>query len=393
MKIIASLLLHLLLFTCSSSSSRSSSSSNKSSNGGLWTSRKATGTSGNLPPPNNGGVNPFITSSTYNPAPPPHLLQVKVFLYLTLVFLSYVTYLLLQGPDYQKQILTQRDARPTSNDTNDDAYMAAPTDDNTDPRTLAFNGIILSVTGFIVFMIMLSLLVSRIKSKALQAEEDKKYEEMLQDIRMVSVGTQWDDNVIPLLPIAYNDTSKIGFQVTGGINGSSTFNGSSKLPPIRKKLKVRKSADGTIRSAVVMPENGSKGKGVEPQEQVSIGTMTIKCQRGINIKAGHSLFGYADPYCVMKIGSEEQKTKFQAVGGKNPVWNEEFVYNVYDENTEIEITIFDKETVGPDRFMAHCKVSIIEWIRLGRFEGELALTDKSNKPEGKLEIVAFFTKV
>jgi len=242
----------------------------------------------------------------------------------------------------------------------------------------------------------------------LQAEEDKRYEEEMlleNDQRMVSVGTQWDDSIIPLLPIAYNDTSKLGFQVTGSINGSSVTFGSSKLPPIRKKLKVRKAADGTIRSAVVMseqstqglidmsPGKSAKGNAVERREEVSIGTMTVKCQRGINIKSGHSLFGQADPYAIIKIGSREQETKVNSSGGKNPVWDEEFVFNVYDENSDIEFTILDKETVGADRFMAHGKVSMMEWIRLGTFEGELTVTDKANKPEGKLAIVATFSNL
>lgn len=106
-------------------------------------------------------------------------------------------------------------------------------------------------------MVIVSFVISRIKSKAIQVEENKQHEDdMLEggkqnDKLMVSVGTQWDDTVINIMPVAYSDSMNKGFQMTGGLI-NSTINTSSKLPPIRKKLKVRKSADGTIRSAVVM---------------------------------------------------------------------------------------------------------------------------------------------
>ena len=204
-------------------------------------------------PSNNGGINPFIPSTTYNPAPPPHVLI---------------------GPDYQLQILTQRYIRPNANSTNDDAYMAAPTDDNTDPRYLALNGIILSVSGFIIFMIIVSVIVSRIKSKALQIEQEKGYDEEMFEIgeQMVSIGTQCDDHV-PLIPVAYSDTPNTGFQLTD----KSALAISSKLPPIRKKLKVRKSADGSIKSAFAMevPLKDSAYKAKKNQE-VSPWAITIK---------------------------------------------------------------------------------------------------------------------
>ena len=38
---------------------------------------------------------------------------------------------------------------------------------------------------------------------------------------MVSVGTQWDDHVIPLLPVAYSNTA--GFQMTTGMATNSTL--------------------------------------------------------------------------------------------------------------------------------------------------------------------------
>jgi len=332
------------------------------------------------------GVNPF-TTKTHNPAPPPSTLQ---------------------GEPYQHQILTQRYVRQP-NSTNDDTQMAAPTDDNSDPRSIAINGIVLSVSGFFIFMVIVSFIISRIKSKALQVDEDKKNEDEMAEIglRMVSVGTQWDDHVIPLLPVAYSNTA--GFQMTTGMVNNSTLKMDSKLPPImlRKKLKVRKSADGSIRSAVEIKvdvsqfSSSSKGGIVSnsnnnnnnSNNNNSIGTMVVTLIRGIDIRSGNTLFGKADTYAIIRIGNVTKKSKVSVDGGKNPEWNEEFTFEVFNDKDDIEIDLFDKETVGEDRFQAHVKTTIEKWIKYGGFEGELGVTDRSNKAEGKISISATFTKV
>ena len=323
------------------------------------------------------GVNPF-TSETHNPAPPPSVLQ---------------------GGLYQKQILTQRYVRQPNNSTNDDNHMAAPSDDTSaSSSSIAFNGIVLSVSGFFIFMVIVSFIISRIKSKALQVAEDKKDEDEMAEIglRMVSVGTQWDDHVMPLLPVAYSNTA--GFQMTTGMVNNSTLKMDSKLPPIRKKLKIKKSADGSIRSAVeiVIQEKDvafiSKG-GVVSNNNNSIGTMAISLLRGFDIRSGSTLFGKADTYAIIRIGNVTKTSKVSVGGGKNPEWGEDFTFEVFNEKDDIEIDLFDKETVGKDRFQAHVKTSMEQWIKYGGFEGELVVTDKSNKVEGKISVSTTFTKV
>ena len=326
------------------------------------------------------GVNPF-TTKTHSPAPPPSVLQ---------------------GDLYQHQILTQRYVRQPNNSTDDNSKMAAPTDDNSNSRSIALNGIVLSVSGFFIFMVIVAFIISRIKSKALQVDEDKKNEDEMAEIglRMVSVGTQWDDHVIPLLPVAYSNTT--GFQITTGMATNSTLKMDSKLPPIRKKLKVRKSADGSIRSAVEIKANmsqfGSSSKGGivsnnNNNNNNSIGTMVVSLHRGYDIRSGNTLFGKADTYAIIRIGNIVKKSKVSVDGGKNPEWNEEFTFEVFNDKDDIEIDLFDKETVGEDRFQAHVKTTMEKWIKYGGFEGELGVTDRSNKAEGKISISATFTKV
>lgn len=103
------------------------------------------------------------------------------------------------------------------------------------------------------------------------------------------------------------------------------------------------------------------------------------------------MFGKADPYCRLHIGTQEFVTKHNPGGGKNPIWNEEFAFDIANER-DMEVEVLDKETVGNDKFMGTVKVSIMEWIANGMFEGELDLVDKAGKPVGRVAIAAKFER-
>lgn len=117
----------------------------------------------------------------------------------------------------------------------------------------------------------------------------------------------------------------------------------------------------------------------------------IKCLRGVELKAGQCMFGKADPYCKLRIGVQEFATKHNAGGGKNPIWNEEFGFDISNEK-ELDIEVMDKETVGNDKFMGKSTVSIMEWIANGKFEGEIDLQDKAGKPVGRVSLACRFER-
>jgi hypothetical protein len=103
------------------------------------------------------------------------------------------------------------------------------------------------------------------------------------------------------------------------------------------------------------------------------------------------MFGKADPYCSVRVGTQEFATKPVVGGGKNPIWNEQFVFDIANEK-ELDLEVLDKETVGNDKFMGRCQVNIVEWIAQGKFEGDLELLDKAGKPVGKVTVSAKFER-
>jgi len=48
--------------------------------------------------------------------------------------------------------------------------------------------------------------------------------------------------------------------------------------------------------------------------------------------------------------------------------------------------------VGNDKFTGKAKVSILEWIAVGSFEGNIELLDNSDKPSGRLTLSAKFLR-
>ena len=54
--------------------------------------------------------------------------------------------------------------------------------------------------------------------------------------------------------------------------------------------------------------------------------------------------GRQDPYCKIKIGNQEFKSRTAKDGGKTPVWHETFRFNVINENS-FSITVKDDVSI------------------------------------------------
>ncbi len=54
-----------------------------------------------------------------------------------------------------------------------------------------------------------------------------------------------------------------------------------------------------------------------------------------------------DPYCILRVGGQQFRTRTAVDGGKNPVWNETFTFNCINENTvdfEIKVSGHGEDT-------------------------------------------------
>ncbi len=63
-----------------------------------------------------------------------------------------------------------------------------------------------------------------------------------------------------------------------------------------------------------------------------------------------------DPYVVIKLGSQSFKTTVAKNMGVNPVWNEEFVFNM-GSHDQLKISVYDSD-IGKDDFIGYFKITI-----------------------------------
>ncbi|PNW76447.1 hypothetical protein CHLRE_11g467594v5 [Chlamydomonas reinhardtii] len=114
------------------------------------------------------------------------------------------------------------------------------------------------------------------------------------------------------------------------------------------------------------------------------GVMSVTMEFGKDLKDG-DWFGKQDPYCIIRIGGQTFRTRTAVDGGRNPVWNETFRFNVINENN-VDVEIKD-EDVGKDDLIGTCTFSLAKARESGsdRIQAPV-VSKKSRKQRGFLSI-------
>ncbi|KXZ48798.1 hypothetical protein GPECTOR_25g382 [Gonium pectorale] len=121
------------------------------------------------------------------------------------------------------------------------------------------------------------------------------------------------------------------------------------------------------------------------------GTLRVTLQYAKGIK-DCDWFGRQDPYAKLRVGSQEVRSRMVRDGGRNPVWDETFDFNVINENT-LEITIMDEDTVVRDDLIGTCSVSLARVREQGvdRVQAPLTAGKKAQRQEGFVALALSFT--
>ena len=97
------------------------------------------------------------------------------------------------------------------------------------------------------------------------------------------------------------------------------------------------------------------------------GTLIVKVVKGVDIKTGQGMFGKADPYTKLKIGSQEHQTKPHVQGGKNPVWNQEFEFEGtlgHFADKSLQLAVYDHDKIGSHDHLGTTHVKLTSMITL-----------------------------
>lgn len=66
--------------------------------------------------------------------------------------------------------------------------------------------------------------------------------------------------------------------------------------------------------------------------------------------------GLSDPYVKLKIGKTKYKTKSKSKT-LNPVWRQSFDFELHEQNDILQVSCWDKDTVGSDDMIGKCVLS------------------------------------
>ncbi|GFR48310.1 hypothetical protein Agub_g10191 [Astrephomene gubernaculifera] len=115
-------------------------------------------------------------------------------------------------------------------------------------------------------------------------------------------------------------------------------------------------------------------------------SVTIEFAQGLKDK---DWFGRQDPYCVLSVGGQHFRTHTATDGGRNPVWNQTFRFNVINEN-DVELTIKDSD-VGRDDNIGTARISLARARQFGRDTMQAPVYSKHGKQHGFVQVSLVFT--
>ena len=97
--------------------------------------------------------------------------------------------------------------------------------------------------------------------------------------------------------------------------------------------------------------------------------LIVKVINGRGLK-NKETFQTSDPYCLVEVGTQKQKTKHVS-SNLNPDWGDEFVFDLPDDGVNVlSLSVWDKNTLKKDVFMGYtfvtfddCK-SMVETVKV-----------------------------
>jgi len=115
-----------------------------------------------------------------------------------------------------------------------------------------------------------------------------------------------------------------------------------------------------------------------------LGQLVLRIVSGTNLLAADSN-GKSDPFVELRVGKKKKKTKTK-MRTRDPVWNEEFTFDIWSIQDKIELEIFDWDAVGDNDLLGRKTIELADiFIGLkdgkGPGEGRFRLS-QSHKLEG-----------
>lgn len=119
------------------------------------------------------------------------------------------------------------------------------------------------------------------------------------------------------------------------------------------------------------------------------GRLEVNVLDGTRLK-DTQMFGRQDPYCVLRVGEQRDRTKTCANGGTRPRWNERFNFSLAGHESALDLEVWNANKLTSDAYIGAALVSLGDVFASGTQDASVPLRDKKNKISGNVTLVLRF---
>ncbi|XP_071691725.1 uncharacterized protein [Rutidosis leptorrhynchoides] len=98
-----------------------------------------------------------------------------------------------------------------------------------------------------------------------------------------------------------------------------------------------------------------------------------------------------DPYVCVEYGSSKSRTRTCTDGGKNPAFQEKFVYTLIEGLRELNVNVWNSNTIRRDDFIGSGKVQLAKAISQGFDDSTWPLQSKSGRHAGEVRLIIHYS--
>ncbi|KAF5814071.1 putative C2 domain-containing protein [Helianthus annuus] len=98
---------------------------------------------------------------------------------------------------------------------------------------------------------------------------------------------------------------------------------------------------------------------------------------GCNKLKDTTWFSRQDPYVCVEYGSTRNRTRVCTDGGKNPTFQEKFVYNIFEGLKELNVIVWNSNIISRDDFIGGARVNLAKILSQGYDDSSWPLQTKN----------------
>lgn len=95
-------------------------------------------------------------------------------------------------------------------------------------------------------------------------------------------------------------------------------------------------------------------------------------------------FTKMDPYLIIQVGNQKQRTKTHKNGGKNPSWQDSFAFELTGHEAMLNVMCYDKDVFTSDDFIAQCSINMEIFFHKKKGQQWFRMIRKGGKDGGQL---------